>query len=234
MTSISLLIGSNILPSCATDPFCEQHARPYATKFPYLSNIFQMGNIYRSNYNGLQATLTTRNYHGLSMVAGYTWSHALDDVAANWDFGYGYGLPQNSYNTGAEYASSDFDIRHRFTLLITYALPGKKSFAQLLEGWEINSIVTLSSAQPWGPIDLGTDVTGTGSLTGESARLQPQPLGLLRQPSGLHVHTGGYSVLPRILQSGTVLAKALAMDGWRPGNIGPRYSFGCYAAGSPS
>ena len=112
--------GSNILPSCATDPFCEQHARPYASKFPYLSNIFQMGNIYRSNYNGLQSTLTTRNYHGLSMVAGYTWSHALDDVAANWDFGYGYGLPVNSYNPGAEYASSDFDIRNRFTLLITY------------------------------------------------------------------------------------------------------------------
>ena len=31
-----------------------------------------MGNVYRSNYNGLQATLNSRNYHGLNMVAGYT------------------------------------------------------------------------------------------------------------------------------------------------------------------
>jgi hypothetical protein len=36
-----------------------------------------MGNVYRSNYNGLQVTLNARNYHGLSMVAGYTYSHAL-------------------------------------------------------------------------------------------------------------------------------------------------------------
>ncbi len=54
--------------------------QPFNAKFPYLANIFQMGNIYRSNYNGLQVTLNARNYHGLSMVAGYTYSHALDDV----------------------------------------------------------------------------------------------------------------------------------------------------------
>ena len=51
-----------------------------------------MGNVYRSNYNGLQVTLNARNYHGLSMVAGYTYSHASDDVGANWDFGYGVRL----------------------------------------------------------------------------------------------------------------------------------------------
>ncbi len=51
----------------------EEANRPFATKFPYLANIFQMGNVYRSNYNGLQVTLNARNYHGLSMVAGYTY-----------------------------------------------------------------------------------------------------------------------------------------------------------------
>src|SRR5579863_81528 len=86
---------------CASDSTGGEEAnRPYATKFPYLSNIFQMGNVYRSNYNGLQITLNARNFHGLSMVAGYTYSHALDDVAANWDFGYGSGLPQDAANVG--------------------------------------------------------------------------------------------------------------------------------------
>ncbi len=97
--------------NCAPDSTGGEEAnRPYANKFPTLSNIFQMGNVYRSNYNGLQATLNARNYHGLSMVAGYTYSHALDDVGANWDFGYGSGLPQNSYNLNAEYAISTFGI----------------------------------------------------------------------------------------------------------------------------
>jgi hypothetical protein len=132
--------------------------------FPYLAQVFQMGNIYRSNYEGLQTTFTSRNYHGLSMIAGYTWSHALDQVGANWDFGAGLGLPSDSTHPEREYASSDFDIRHRFTLSMTYLLPGKKSFAQLLEGWQINSIITLQTGQPFGVMDAGTDVSLTGEL----------------------------------------------------------------------
>src|ERR1700722_14907323 len=130
--------------NCAPDSTgLEEAHRPYATKFPYLSNIFQMGNVYRSNYDGLQVTLNSRNYHGLSMVAGYTYSHALDDVGANWDFGYGAGLPEDSHDVGREYGNSDFDIRQRFTLSLTYAIPGRTGFGQMLEGWEINSIITL-------------------------------------------------------------------------------------------
>ena len=151
--------------NCAADANGGEEAnRPFTTKFPYLSNIFQMGNVYKSNYDGLQVTLNSRNYHGLSMVLGYTYAHASDDVGANWDFGYGSGLPQNSYNVGAEYANSDFDIRHRLTLSLTYAIPGRKGYGQMLEGWEINSITTLESPQYWGPIDLGTDAAGTGAL----------------------------------------------------------------------
>lgn len=151
-----------------------QATRPFNAKFPYLSNIFQMGNFYRSNYNGLQATLTTRNYHGLSLVAGYTYSHALDDVSANWDFGAGYGLPQNSNNVGAEYANSDFDVRHRLTLSLTYAIPGKPGYGQMLQGWEINSIATLASPQYWGPIDLTTDISGLGGLPVSPPQATPQ------------------------------------------------------------
>jgi Carboxypeptidase regulatory-like domain len=142
----------------------EQTDAPYFPKFPYLANIFQMGNVYRSNYNALQVTLNARNYHGLSMVAGYTYAHALDDVGANWDFGYGSGLPQNAHNVAAEYASSDFDMRQRLTVSLTYAIPGRKGFAQMREGWEVNSIITLQTSQPWGPMDEGTDAAGVGPL----------------------------------------------------------------------
>ena len=124
-----------------------------------------MGNIYKSNYNGLQLTLTGRDYHGLSFLLGYTYAHALDNVGANWDFGAGSGLPQDSLNPMREYASSDYDMRHRFTLSLTYAIPGVKTWGQLLEGWQVNTIISSYGAQPWGPIDTGTDV----SLTGEGA-----------------------------------------------------------------
>ncbi len=62
----------------ALDDGSEQFGRPFTYNcpvseggaeraghcFPYLAQVFQMGNIYRSNYDGLQTTLTSRNYHG--------------------------------------------------------------------------------------------------------------------------------------------------------------------------
>ncbi len=85
----------------------------------------------------LQVTLTKRMSQGLSFTAGYTYGHGLDNGSLN-RFGL---IPQNSNNLAAEYASSDFDIRHRFTFTVTYNIPGKKGFGQLLEGWQINAIV---------------------------------------------------------------------------------------------
>ena len=162
--------GSNLMavrdinqPVVANEaPGNEQSGRPFNAVFDYLSNVYQMANLYRSNYNGLQVTLNSRNYHGLNIVAGYTYAHALDDVGANWDFGAGLGLPQDAANPGREYASSDFDIRHRFTLSAVYSIPGKKAPGQLLEGWQLISIVSLYGAQPWGPMDTGDDISMTG------------------------------------------------------------------------
>jgi hypothetical protein len=213
---------------------------PYATKFPYLANIFQMANVYRSNYNGLQITVNARNFHGLSMVAGYTYGHASDDVGANWDFGYGSGLPQNSYNVGAEYANSDFDIRHRLTLSLTYAIPSRKGFGQMMEGWEINSITTLESPQHWGPIDMGTDAAGTGALPVSPPATQPIRWSFYGKTSDFKSQKGngipyfGGNNSPSDPSANSACnAKALALDGGSPGASTESLAFfGCYAQGS--
>jgi hypothetical protein len=223
-----------------TDPvFClpdstggEEANRPYATKFPYLSNIFQMANVYRSNYNALQVTLKSRNFHGLSMLAGYTYAHALDNVSANWDFGYGAGLPIDSYNVGREYGNSDFDIRHRVTLSFTYAIPGKPGYAQMLEGWELSSIVTLDTAQFWGPIDLGTDASGTGSLPVSPPATAPIRWSFFGNPSDFK---SGPTAIPYFSGASNTgcAARALAVDG---GTVGAATAalnlFGCYVQGN--
>ncbi|HWY23044.1 MAG TPA: carboxypeptidase regulatory-like domain-containing protein [Candidatus Acidoferrum sp.] len=202
--------------------------RPFTAnnKFPFLAQIFQMGNIYRSNYNGLQATLNARNYRGLSMVLGYTYSHALDDVGANWDFGAGYGLPQDSTNVGREYANSDFDIRHRLTISLTYAILGKRGFGQMLEGWEINTIATLESAQPWGPIDLTTDLTGLGGLPVSPPQATPQRWDFLGKPSDFK---SGPTPIPFF--PGTSNAACLA-HATTPGLLTSLGTWGCYAKGN--
>jgi hypothetical protein len=224
----SACIASNYDPAtCANlaDGGAEQAARPFNTKFPFLAQIYQEGNIYRSNYDALQVTLTGRDYHRLSFLVGYTYSHALDDVGANWDFGAGSGLPMNSANPAREYASSDFDMRHRFTTSLTYALPDVKTLWQLTEGWQVNTIISIYGAQPWGPIDAGTDISGTGELV-DRWNLFGSPSNFKATRSAGVPYFAGTS-------NPACASKALALDGGTAaGNTEALNLFGCYQDGS--
>ena len=134
---------------------------PYSSQFPYLAFINQFSNFGHSTYNSLQVTLTKRVSHGLDFTAGYTYGHGLDNGSLS-RFG---GLPQDSTNPQAEYANSDYDTRHRFSLEASYALPGKKGFGQLLEGWKINGILNVATGQPWWVIDSGDNFSNTSEAT---------------------------------------------------------------------
>jgi hypothetical protein len=149
--------------NCSPDANAENLARPFHSRFPYYNFIEVLGNHDTSNYNGLQLTLTGRNYHGLSFVAGYTYSHSLDVASDNWGGGSGSGIYSDN-NPAAHYGNSSFDITHRFTLSATYNFPSIKTPGQLLEGWSMNNIVTLQGGQPWWANDLGNDISGTGEI----------------------------------------------------------------------
>ncbi|MGA9773906.1 MAG: TonB-dependent receptor [Blastocatellia bacterium] len=144
----------------AADDGSEQTGRPFNSKFPFLGYINFLENGYRSSYHGLQTTLTQRAWKGLDFVMGYTWAHAIDFVSLH-----RAAQPQDSGRPDLERASSDLDIRHRFTLSLTYALPGVKSWAQLLEGWQVNSIVTLQGGTPFSGVDFENDTSLTGEFS---------------------------------------------------------------------
>ena len=144
--------------TCAGSGQAVQEARPYFSKFPYLGFINFVTNRSFSNYNSAQVSVTKRMSQGLSFTAGYTYAHGLDNGSLN-----RFGLnPENSNNLAGEYGSSDFDIRHRVTFTVTYNIPGKKGFGQMLEGWQINSIVNYATAQPWQTFDNSDNFSGTG------------------------------------------------------------------------
>ena len=153
-------------PSVASSTL-EQQSRPLYSQFPYLSYINELKNLARSNYNALQATLTERNWHGLTFLAGYTYSHSLDDLTSTTFMA----TPVDSTNPQLQYGNGDFDIRHRVTLSTSYAVPGKKSPGQLLEGWQMNSVITLQTPLPW----TANDTTATDDFegTGEISNLYP-------------------------------------------------------------
>ena len=186
-------------------------------QFPYLGFINMMSNQYGANYNGLQATLTQRIFHGVSFLAGYTYSHALDYSSTNQN----QFLPQDSTYPQKEYASSDYDIRHRFTLSLTYAVPGRKAFAQMLEGWQINSIVTLQSAQPWTVNDTVNNISGTNEATDR--------WDFFGNPSDF---TSGPNPIPYFAFGDPNMPAACSANAAAIGAMTSLQTFGCYGKGN--
>lgn len=145
----------------ASGAAAELKRRPYTAngQFPWFSEMRLMGSIGNlSNYNALQVTARERASHGLTFLAAYTYSHALDENSSDLMML----RPQDSRNPGVEYGNSSFDIRHRFTLGPSYLIPGKKGFAQMLQGWQATSTVSIFSGRPMNPTDAADDLSGTG------------------------------------------------------------------------
>jgi hypothetical protein len=118
-----------------------------------------------SNYQAFQFTAEKRLSRGLTGLLGYTWAHSIDDVAT--DFGGGTGTPQDPMCRFCDRGNSAFDIRHRFTLSLTYQLPGFKTGGlkgTLLGGWQINGLLQSQTGLPFTPqLNNPTVNTGTGS-----------------------------------------------------------------------
>jgi hypothetical protein len=222
----------------------------------YLSYVTQLKNIYNSNYNGLQITLTGRNYHGLSFTGGYTYSHALGD-ASDQGTSANFPAPTNSYGSLRQqlYANTDFDIRHRFTLSLDYAIPGRKGFGQLLEGWAVNTVVVVTSGLPWGLSDQSNDFTGV-NVAGTGAQSFGEQWDFFGKPSDFTpVHgwtdtNGGWQTGPAPGvpggglpysgddASGTIMQKCVTADTTHfSGNqqtlaLASLAALGCYAVGN--
>jgi Carboxypeptidase regulatory-like domain/TonB dependent receptor len=216
--------------TCPVNTAAETSARPYAAQFPYLSYIDWLSNNNFSNYNGLQFALTQRAWHGLSYVAGYTYSHALAESPDNWRFL----NPVVSGNVRSIYGNSQFDVTHRFTYSLTYALPSKKSPGQVLEGWSINSIVSIQSPMPWGVNDVTTDFTGTNEIADQATNGEqwnffgnPKDFQTTRTFMTTNSGIGGIPYFAGTTNA-TCSAKATALG---PLAVASLTNLGCYAAG---
>jgi len=112
-----------------------------------------------SNYHSLQASITRRMAHGVSMSFNYTWSHFLDDLdSSGWGSRAGSQPYQNSYDPSANYSNSNFDVRHAFKGYAVYQLPfgrgkqflsGSRWLDEAVGGWQISGTVVLQTGQPF-------------------------------------------------------------------------------------
>jgi hypothetical protein len=216
--------------NCTPDTTAEQAARPFATRFPYLSYINWLSNNNRSNYHGLQVSMTQRTSHGVSFVLGYTFAHALAMSSDNWRFV----NPINANKIGDLYGSSEFDVTHRFTYSLTYAIPGMKTPGQILQGWSLNSIVSIQSGLPWGVNDTTTDFSGTGEVNAQNSNGErwnffgnPVDFNTTKALISTNGGNGGIPYFPGTSNS-NCLAKAQDAG---PLAVASLTNLGCYASG---
>jgi len=154
----------------------------YYGRAPYaeLSYIQYLNADANGNYNGASIKLTQRLQSGLTVLASYTYSKALDEASAirgtnasNDDFAL-----ENALCRACDYGPSSFNLPHRMVASVLYALPlgrGKQflnkggAASEILGGWNVSGILTMQSGSA---VDTGSwDSAGFGNGNASSNRL---------------------------------------------------------------
>jgi len=174
--------------------------RPFASKYPNVTDIYNIQSNGASSYHSLQPTAVKRAGHGLTMQANYTWAHALGNTQG-FSAGGLYTSADPAHFATVEYGNSELDVRHRIAMMLNYRL----AFADKLsgfagavaKGWQANAIDVWETGQPFTvlnsaprtntgvgsdrPNQVGDPNTGpkTNSRWFNTAAFSAQPLGTL-------------------------------------------------------
>jgi hypothetical protein len=128
---------------------------------PQFADITQIESRASSRYNALQIKFHQRMEAGLSMLAAYTCAKSTDDASGFFTSAGDPNFPQNSLDPAAERGRSSFDVRHRVSVSLSYALPFSGSV--WLNDWQIQAVGTLQSGRPFTvAIHPDIDASNTG------------------------------------------------------------------------
>jgi hypothetical protein len=129
-----------------------------------------------SDYNSLQTKLEKRLSHGNSLLATYTWSHALDDaptpLGVTGDLGY---RQSNLVPISMDYSNTGYDTRQRFTLNAFYDVPfgaGRQflnhpgAMDYIIGGWSANATFVAQTGNWFSPTPTGMTAASGNSNVG--------------------------------------------------------------------
>jgi len=135
---------------------------------PNFQSVLLTDNSATSDYHALQVNFQRRLSQGLQGVASYTLSHSID--IASTDAATNRSSPLTIADPNQDRGNSDFDIRHSFTIGLTYDLPfrsNRKIVRSIVRGWSFDSFIFARSAPP-------VDIVGL-SFTANGIRLDARP-----------------------------------------------------------
>ncbi|HMD36361.1 MAG TPA: carboxypeptidase regulatory-like domain-containing protein [Vicinamibacterales bacterium] len=131
-----------------------------------LGNITESTSLGWSDYKGLWITANRRLSRGLQLQGSYTLSKSTDTNSYD-----GTLTAQDSTNLADSVGASDFDVRHRVSVNLSYELPFQGNVWK--NGWQV---VVVEQAQTGNPFNM---VTGISTITGINNIVRPDLIGSL-------------------------------------------------------
>jgi hypothetical protein len=135
-----------------------------------LGNITEQTSLGWSNYKGLWVTANHRMTHGLQLSGSYTLSKSTDTNSYDGTGAQNNGSLQDSTDIAGSEGPSDFDVRHRMAINLSYDLPFHGN--RLKDGWQV---VLVEQAQTGNPLNVITNIT---TISGVSS-VRPDLIGAL-------------------------------------------------------
>lgn len=210
-----------------TDTSTVNQRRPFGGSI--YGRIQTIANVSNSNYNALAVKLQQRNVNGFTYLFGYTYGRTIDGGSAIRTQSGDNLFPASSYDLTAERGLAQFHTAHRATLSVLYDIPLRfqnRAVETVAGGWQLGTILTFSSGQPFNPGNCG-DLNGNsqgnrGDATGISPFVDdPSPQEFFRRDSDGRGPAAMTCDVP-ININGTRFNELAA----RQGNVGRNYLIG--------
>jgi hypothetical protein len=147
-------VGQNMFVACGGDA---DYFRPYLGA----GSITRIETASSSSYNAFELS-ARRTLGRLTLDVAYTYSHSIDDSSDRSDAGF-----VNTYDPGANRASSTFDQRH--SLNVSYIYDLSHTF---LGGWQWSGITSFATGTPFSVFNkssVSADNAGVGNSIGSSS-----------------------------------------------------------------
>jgi len=129
--------------------------------FPWATTTLMSRSIGEARYNGMQVKAEKRYSQGLQFLLSYTWSRVMENGGSGFysveNGAASYSAVQNFYDLSHNWGPAAYDVPQYLSAAIQYDLPAGKGKAVLKSGplshilgdWQINTVTTLRSGQPF-------------------------------------------------------------------------------------
>lgn len=158
LTPLPTYFDASQVPATVTNPAStlssfDNYNPQILSQYGFLSNLTVHEPIGASTYHGGSLLFTQSLRSGLTVRANYTYAHTIDNSTAElFSTFLNPRRPEDSYNVAGDRGNSALDVRQKFAIAWTYAIPKVKADSRwmkpLLNGYELNGSFVAQTGQP--------------------------------------------------------------------------------------